>query len=398
MDSYKLAWISTHPVQYQTPLLRLISQQKNINLTTIFFNDFSIREYIDPEFGNSIKWDIPLTDGYNFTFLTSSLSNNSELIKFFLILKGLLIQLSSNKFDIILIQGWNHYGYFLAAIIAKFFGIKLLLRSEASSHINNSKGLRKIFKNVFLKKYFTYIDYFASIGSKNYEFYIQMGVTDSKIGKIPYAVDNDFFQSIAADLDINLFKKSLGLSINRPIILYAGKLTKRKKSLDLIDAFISLTIKNLDFKPYLIIIGEGELKENINSKIADYNLNHSIFSFGFCNQYELAKFYAIADIFVLTSINETWGLTVNEAMNGKTAILVSNQVGSGYDLVKNGINGCVINEINTKTISQSLVYMLENDRYLSMGAKSLEIINTWNFSQDIIGLNDCLANCNITKK
>src|ERR1700722_4701832 len=65
----RLAYLVSHPIQYQTPLLRRIAQEQDIDLTVFFGSAFSVQGYRDKGFGVAVKWDVPLLDGYNYEFL-----------------------------------------------------------------------------------------------------------------------------------------------------------------------------------------------------------------------------------------------------------------------------------------------------------------------------------------
>src|ERR1700728_437173 len=67
----KIAYLVSHPIQYQAPLLRRISQEPDIELTVFFGSDFSVREYVDKGLPVNVKWDVPLTEGYRHEFLPS---------------------------------------------------------------------------------------------------------------------------------------------------------------------------------------------------------------------------------------------------------------------------------------------------------------------------------------
>ena len=67
--SVRLAYLVSHPIQYQAPLLRRIAQEPDIDLTVFYGSDFSVRGYQDEGFGVGVKWDIPLLDGYKHVFL-----------------------------------------------------------------------------------------------------------------------------------------------------------------------------------------------------------------------------------------------------------------------------------------------------------------------------------------
>jgi len=70
MTKYKLAILTSHPIQYQTPLFQLLAKQPEIDLTVYFCWDFGVSEpTYDSGFGKEIKWDISLLEGYKYKFL-----------------------------------------------------------------------------------------------------------------------------------------------------------------------------------------------------------------------------------------------------------------------------------------------------------------------------------------
>ena len=65
----RLAYVVSHPIQYQAPLLRRIAQEPDIDLTVLFGSGFSVRGYKDEGFGVEVAWDTPLLEGYRSEFL-----------------------------------------------------------------------------------------------------------------------------------------------------------------------------------------------------------------------------------------------------------------------------------------------------------------------------------------
>src|SRR5262249_27029363 len=160
---------------------------------------------------------------------------------------------------------------------------------------------------------------------------LSRGITADRIGHMPYCVDNGYFRARAGGADKIRLRTELGLNDGRPVILFASKLIARKHGDDLLHAYARLA----DPKPHLLFVGDGEQRAGWTHLAQSHGLSAARF-LGFRNQTELPAFYALADIFVLPSVDETWGLVVNEAMNAGCAIVVSDRVGSGADLVKNG--------------------------------------------------------------
>ncbi|HEY5212896.1 MAG TPA: glycosyltransferase family 1 protein, partial [Acidobacteriaceae bacterium] len=67
----RIAYLVSHPIQYQAPLLRRIALEPDIELTVLFGSDFSVRGYKDRGFGVDVLWDTPLLEGYASEFLRS---------------------------------------------------------------------------------------------------------------------------------------------------------------------------------------------------------------------------------------------------------------------------------------------------------------------------------------
>lgn len=386
LKNVRVAWLATHPIQYQTPLLRRIARSPGISLKAIFFSDFSVRSYHDKEFDKIISWDLPMLEGFEYQFL--NYIDNSKLSFSFMAPRVPQLKkiLNREHFDIVVIQGWNHYGYLLAAWHAQRAGLKVLLRCEATDHVEGSKGFKRLVRDFFLKQLFRRVNCFASIGQHNRNFYLKRGVPESCIVKMPYCVDNDYFREKAAKADIKLLRSELGINDNQPIILYASKLMQRKRADLLLEAYSRLP----EPRPWLIFVGDGELRPVLEAHIQKLSINR-VLLLGFRNQSILPNFYALADVFVLPSINETWGLVVNEAMNAGCAIIATDHVGCAIDLVSDGDNGFIIKKDDVTSLAQALLDALADRRYITMGKKSIMRIASWGIEQNIQGLQAALS-------
>jgi len=66
---WRVAYLLTHPIQYQSPLIRTIAQDPAIDLTVLYQTDFSLGTFRDAEFGRDVAWDVPLLGGYRHEIL-----------------------------------------------------------------------------------------------------------------------------------------------------------------------------------------------------------------------------------------------------------------------------------------------------------------------------------------
>lgn len=382
----RLAYLVTHPIQYQAPLLRRISQEPGIDLTVFFCSDLSVRNYRDPGFGRSIQWDVPLLDGYKHEFLPA-LGDTKQLSFFRPFNFGLFSRLRAGRFDVLWVHGYGRAFYWHAMIVAKILGIKVLLRDEANLISAHRGAAKSWFKAILFAGIKSICSSFLPIGSLNADYYRHYAIPEEKLFRVPYAVDNAYFQQPKDPELLNQIRKELGLDSKRPVILYASKFIHRKCPEDLLRAYFELSEDGKsEPNPYLLFVGDGELRVEVEVLAQTKNW-HSIQFLGFKNQSELGLLYALCDVFVLPSVLEPWGLVVNEVMNAGKAVIVTDQVGCAPDLVKNGENGFVVPAHNIAALAEALTQATSDpERCRAMGRKSLDIINRWSFEEDVDGL------------
>lgn len=391
---YRLACLVSHPIQYQAPLFRYIAQQPEVDLTVFFLSDCSVRGYEDHGFGTQVKWDISLLEGYNHIFLPCI--GRSDRLSFWRPFTYTLGRhLRTGLFDALWIHGYAHQVCLRALFLAKRLGIKVLLRGESNLISHRRSRLKLQFKRAVLPWFFKMVDGFLAIGSLNQTYYEHYGVPKAQIFWMPYAVDNDFFRKKADEARIRReeLRRELRLKQDRPVILFASKFQRRKRPGDLLEAYIHLSPdKTQEPWPYLVYVGDGEERLALEARVRKLSWT-SIRFLGFKNQSELPRYYDLSDAFVLPSEYEPWGLVVNEVMNAGKPVIVSDQVGCGPDLVKDGRNGFIFPVGDIKTLSYRL-HQLTVNRELAktMGQESLKRIATWSFGEDLAGLLHALKN------
>jgi glycosyltransferase involved in cell wall biosynthesis len=389
---FRVAYLVSHPIQYQAPLLRYLTEHADLDLTVYFMSDFSLHNYRDPGFGAEVTWDVPLLDGYCSEFLPSigAKRSGSALRPFH---TGLAQRLIRGRFDALWMHGYAHLTNLRAMAIAKTRGIPVLIRAESQAgSALRASGTRQI-KESALRLLLRQADAFLAIGSRNRAYYESYGVPYRRIFSMPYAVDNAFFQERAAEGRERRegFRASLGLAPGRPIILFASKFIPRKRAMDLLEAYCRLSPSGRqEPHPYLLFVGEGEEREQLESRAKETGWS-SIRFLGFKNQTELPAYFDLCDVFVLPSEREPWGLIVNEVMNAGKPVIVSEGVGAADDLVRSGDNGFVV-PIGDIVALVNALRCITSDPSLQhrMGVRSREIIDRWSFREDCIGLEHAL--------
>lgn len=389
----RLAYLVTHPIQYQAPLLRRIAAEPGIDLTVFFSSDFSLKSYRDPDFGEIIAWDTPLIGGYRHEILPA-LGRTDRLSFWRPFNYGLARRLGKDNFDVLWVHGYNRWFHWLAMAWAKIRGLKVLVRDEATLISASRHKLKRLVKRLFFRMLRNLGDGFLAIGTLNAQYYRFYGIAPDRIFCVPYAVDNDLFRETAraAERDREHLRSELGLEPGRPIILYVSKLSEVKRGVDLLEAYIQMSPDQAqEPHPYLIFIGAGDQRKILEDRAGAMHWS-TIKFLGFKNQTDLPRYYDLCDVLVLPSVFEPWGLVINEVMNAGRPVVVSDQVGCGPDLVKNGENGYVFPAGDIAGLRQALVNMMgDHQKRQVMGQKSLEIINKWSIEEDVAGLNMALT-------
>lgn len=385
----RLAYVVSHPIQYQAKLLRRIASDPGIDLTVFFCSDFSLRSYKDAGFGVSVEWDVPLTEGYRSVVLprwrdTDSPGPTRPVSRG--IFRGLLRGIDGEPFDALWSHGYSTVNAMHAILAAKALGIPVLLRTDSWLGERPRTPAKLFVKRLFFAALRTVVDGVLAVGRRNVLYWEHYFGADFPIFLMPYAVDNEYFAErakVAAEQRTSL-QTELRLDPSRPVILYASKFVKRKNADQLLEAWLQIRATTT-LQPYLLFVGDGEIREQVERRAAEAGYEGVMF-LGFRNQSELPRFFDVSDVFVLPARHEAYGLIVNEAMAAGLPVVISDDVGCADDLVRNGENGYVYPVNDIAALRDALIATLQPGRADAMGERSLQIIAAWGFEEDLAAL------------
>lgn len=382
-NTVPISFFLSHPIQYFSPFLKEAARE--LNLSVYYFSDSSIRGGKDRGFGRHIKWDIPLLEGYAYTFLKNySFSKSPDNRSLDLINPGILSVIFSRKGKIFIVNDWSYLTTLFLILLSPLAGKKVWLRVESNYSIESkSSPVKRALKNLFLRhflfKYF--IDKHLVIGKGNRRFLAHYGVPERKMIYTPYSVDNSFFSARFQSFQpgIHDLKSRFGIARDNVVIVFSGKLIHRKRPMDLLKAFQQLDHPGTS----LLFIGDGELRKEMEDFIGAHQLSN-VRILGFVNQAGISEVYAMGDIFVLCSEEDTWGLVVNEAMNFHMPVLVSNGVGCAEDLVIEDETGYVFEKGNVLQLANCLAKLVgDPQKRKAMGESAARKVADYNYHTGI---------------
>jgi glycosyltransferase involved in cell wall biosynthesis len=384
---FRLAALTSHPIQHQAPLFQRLAAHPDVDLTVFFCRDLGVRGAdFDPEFGKKIQWDIPLLDGYRSVFL-KNYSPRPSGASAGQVNPGIVRALFCGRYDAVLVFGWNTVTYWLAFLAAVVTRTPVLLRGENPQNQEGFKpSWKRRVKRLVLGLLFRGVSAFLYIGVENEKFYRSFGVPDAKLFFCPYADDNERYVADAVRLkpQRETLKAAAGILPHQAVILFVGKLVEKKRPLDAIRALQGMS---REAAASLVIVGDGPLRPSLEAYVREHEVQDVHFV-GFRNLTELPNFYAFADILVLPSgAGETWGLVVNIAMCNRMPVVVSDVVGCGFDLVRNGANGYIFPMGDVPALSRHLEDLAGDPaKRAAFGEKSFEFVQEYSYENDVRGI------------
>ena len=218
------------------------------------------------------------------------------------------------------------------------------------------KGIRKIMRYIL-----TYLFTGIILADKRaFDWYTKNLSHHAKFLYFPIIQDNVLFRErLKKTLTLSLENKKV-LSLNdKKVILYVGRLAKVKNLFFLIDVFKELNKRHE--KIALVIIGQGDLDEELREYTRSKNLNDNVFFTGMKEGDELLAWYNIGDIFVLPSVFEPFGTVVNEALLAGCYTFCSSVAGAS-SLIHPPYNGQTFNPDDKNEIVIKISDYLNNNK------------------------------------
>jgi glycosyltransferase involved in cell wall biosynthesis len=367
----RVAHLISHPVQYLVPIYREISKNPDVDFMVYFYSDTSIGKHFDAAFGREFEWSTPLLGGYKYRFLPSSIGKPTGRT-FERPNWDLLAEVVRQHYDVIWINSYIGTNAWLARVAAFFLGIPVFFRDD-TNFLTPRPRWKRILKSIFLRTFLrgAWALYVGEESRRYWKFY---GIPSRRLFFSPHCVDNDYCSSKARELAPRRseIRRSYGIDDDSPVILFCGKFIPKKQPLMMLSAFAKVREK---VPCWLMLVGDGALRVELERKISEGRIDNTILP-GFLNQDELPFAYTAADIFVLPSgFNETWGLVVNEAMNFSLPVVVSDQVGCGKDLVREGWNGFTFDHADEGQLVDRLTQLVKDAAMRKeFGKNSAELI------------------------
>jgi glycosyltransferase involved in cell wall biosynthesis len=377
---FRVLAVATHPVQYQVPLFRRMAARDELDLRVAYCTLRGAEPAHDAGFGATVQWDVPLLDGYSWVEVPNRGSGTDAFLG--LCNPGLWKLICEGRFDAVLCYvGYVRATFWIAYFAAKSSGTAFLFGTDATTLTSVDRRMwKRSVKRVVWPMVFRLADHVSVPSTGGRELMRLLGLPDERVTLTPYVVDNDWWLAQAARVDRAAVRASWGAAADDAVILFCAKLQAWKRPLDLLQAFAKANIG----KTLLVFAGEGPLRGQLESEAAALGVAGRVRFLGFVNQTQLPKVYTAADLMVLPSAYEPFGVVVNEAMLCGCPVIVSERVGAARDLVAEGRTGFVYPCADVAALVPLLERLLaDRDKLRALGEAARKRMETWGPRENI---------------
>lgn len=326
----KVLFVFNHKAPYKISLFNGLA--KEIDLTVIFERDKAKDR--KKEFYNENK--------YNFKSITFNNGYIGRENSFTFKLKKYLKE-HHKEFDLIIMNGYSTF--------TEIFALNYLIKKQIPYIFYINGGIVKhtnFIKRYLKTKFIKHAAYYFSPGKEADPYLTQYG---ADINKIYHYIYSTIYQD-----EINLIEKDqnakdkilneYNLPTKGKIFVTSGQFIKRKNNFKLLEIF-SLR------KESLIIIGDGKEKKKYIKYIKEKNI-HNIYIVPFLKKKPLLELLSCCHYYITLSKEDIYGHSVNEAFSQGLPVICSNNVISGKKLIKNGVNGFLVDINNFNEIINAL--------------------------------------------
>lgn len=387
MCSVRVLLVSAHPVQYCTPIYQQYAREHRLDVTVAYCALIGAEGRFDDEFGRQVVWDVPLLEGYRWVHPVNRSVKQGGTGFWGLVNPGLLPLIVHGRWDIVVCYGYMAASFWIAALAAKYSGAAVVLTTDGHSLASRDRKRWKTWVKRLVLPHVLRIADGVFVSSTRGEVLVRgLRVPRERIFLTPNVVDNQFFSNGALQADRIRVRGQWNIDKDAVVALFCGKLVPWKRPYDLLAA--AARIDPL----YVVYAGDGVLRGALEIAARDLGVLPRVRFLGFVNQQALPEIYAAADVLVLPSEYEPFGLVVNEAFACRRPAVVSEACGAAGDLVVDDKTGFVVPVADVSTLAERLQRLCDDpDSRRSMGEEAWRRVCRWGVRQNVEAFADaCL--------
>jgi len=382
----RVAVLSELPTPYRWPLFERVAAEPSLDVSVFFY----ARNESDR------GWTVPVNGSGGagrpaVEFLPGrALHLRGRRSLYFHWNPAILDRLRKGRFDVAVIPGWSMPTSVAAAMACRGRRIPYVTFSETHDRSPRPAWLRMT-KRVALRPIVAGASAWLATGTLSERFLAAHGADRTRIFRFANTPDVD---AVRAQVDAARARRgevraSLGVPEDAVVALFVARLIGAKDPATLLEAQALLEARG--GAPWLVLVGDGPEAGALRELAARRALRQAVFA-GARQPAELPAIYAAADLFVLPSRHEPWGVVVNEAMAAGLPVVLSDRVGAAEDLVRDGANGRLVPAGDAARFAAAIGEIAADAGLRArMGAESRRIVADWGYGPSVRGFVDAVT-------
>lgn len=354
----RIAAFVSHVIQHIAPLWRELARMPGVELRVHYFSRAGTEVVHDPDFAHAYKWDVDLLSGYESEFLPRCWPTTDPNDCIWRGLNANLRAVLEKGWDAVWIAGYVHLNNWRIMHLCRRLGIPLLMHNDVSILTARDKPAWKMaIKSIVVRYFLSRLAGGFGLGDHAREYLVHYGCRPERAFIVPLPVDvTRFRQTVesATPERIAEVRAKFKLPEGKRLIAFSGKFIPRKRPFDFIEAIHRLERDDVAG----MMIGDGPLRAEIENR-----LGSRVFVTGFVNQSELPLLLSMADICVMPSEYEAYGLAVTEGLALGLPAIVSDKCGcyGPNGVLRDGEDGFVYPVGDVDAIVRHLRFLLDNE-------------------------------------
>lgn len=336
MKRFKVLYMTNVPAPYRVDFFNLLGLE--VELTVTFDEPNKGHEY---DIRNQ-KWFNSNFKNFNAVFLNNNkIKFNTSVIKL----------IKKIKFDFIIVGEYSSITSIITMKYMKRHNIKFILNSDGGF----PKKAESILKRTIKHNLISSATYYITSGKNGAEFLEYYGAERKKIFYYTFSsfLKKEIPESIISETEKMNIKLKLNI-VEKNVILLVSQIIWGKG----IDVLINSDYNFSDDVGFYVIGGNINSEYDKLLKLKNINNFHFL---GYKNKDELKEYLKVTDIFAFPTRSDVWGFALTEAMSYGIPSISTNMCGAGLDMIKNNINGFIINNEDYNALHDKIDFLLNNN-------------------------------------
>ncbi len=375
MTRSRLAIVVSHPIQHFVHLYRALAARDDLVVKVFYGSRMGLAAYHDREMAAVIKWAGDMESGYDHDFLPGA--ERAERGGFYSMYnRGVGAAVGAFKPDAVMLYGYVQANQLAMLAWCRWHGVPALMAGDGDN-IARRGPLKARVRALVLNGLLRMVSGFLTVGDQNEAMLASLGVPRARMFRAPFPIDEAAYRAVAArrPAERDRIRRKHGIADNAFVFLFVGKLSARKRPVDIVDAWSRMPSARDGERPVRILFcGDGPDRGLLAEAIARTRAPATLA--GFINVDELPAYYCAADVLTHPSEHDPHPLICSEAACVGLPMILSDRVGAvgPTDIAREGVNALVYRCGDAAGLAAAMSKLRDDDAlFQRMASASIDI-------------------------